>query len=379
MPPAKAILIWLAVLAAMSLPLFIAATSPLLQWRQPIYIVAGLAGVVALILLFVQPLLAAGASGVADGGTVPADLGWSWWHVLALVLLAAAAGLVVRTWQWSPGRGVGLGLSVLALLVALHVLGWSAGARAGVLVGASAAAAVGMVLLRGPAGRVWLGPVTAAGSALVVLALVADPGAFAAVLAGATVQVAAAGIAWRQVGLRLAAPVLAWVAWAALVPDLVAGASASWFTIPVGLALLAVVGLWRGDRRRRGLVPADQAGIVLELTGVAFLVVTSWVQALTSSAVHALIAAGIGALLLVWGLATRVRRRVAAAAVVVLVSIVLAVAVPLVALLPAWGGAAVWIAVAVVGLIAVLAATLLERGRAAVRGAAARAEAQGWE
>ena len=40
----------------LGIPLFAAMISPLLQWRQPIYIVAGLAGVLALCLLLVQPL-----------------------------------------------------------------------------------------------------------------------------------------------------------------------------------------------------------------------------------------------------------------------------------------------------------------------------------
>ena len=40
----------------LGIPLFAALTSPLLQWRQPIHIVAGFAGVLALCLLFVQPL-----------------------------------------------------------------------------------------------------------------------------------------------------------------------------------------------------------------------------------------------------------------------------------------------------------------------------------
>ncbi|WP_372594723.1 hypothetical protein, partial [Actinotalea sp.] len=312
------------------------------------------------------------------------DPAWSWWHVAAVALLALASGILVRTWAWEPGRWAIVGLGLLGLLVALEVLGWSPGVRSGALVGVSAGLALGMLLAalpltEGAARQVWLGPVTAGGSAAVLLALAADPSGLAAALAGATVQIAAAGHAWRRVGLRLAAPVLAWATWAAWVPEVAAGATASWYTLPVGLALLVVAGVWRGDRRARGAVSGDPTGVVLELTGIAFLVVTSWVQAVTVSVVHALVAAGIGALVLVWGLATRVRRRVAAAAVVVLVSLVLAVAVPLVALLPAWGGAAVWIAVAVVGLVAVLAATLLEKGRAAVRAASQRAAAQGWE
>ncbi|WP_245190749.1 ferric reductase-like transmembrane domain-containing protein [Jannaschia formosa] len=45
-------------LAAVGLPLAVAATSPLLEWRGPVYIIAGLAGVAALGVLLVQPLLA---------------------------------------------------------------------------------------------------------------------------------------------------------------------------------------------------------------------------------------------------------------------------------------------------------------------------------
>ncbi|WP_102107752.1 ferric reductase-like transmembrane domain-containing protein [Oceaniglobus roseus] len=60
MPPAKAVLTWLALAAALAIPLAVAATSPLLEWRGPVYIAAGLAGVVALALMLLQPLLAAG-------------------------------------------------------------------------------------------------------------------------------------------------------------------------------------------------------------------------------------------------------------------------------------------------------------------------------
>lgn len=56
----RAALIWLGVAAAMAVPVAIAAASPLLAWRQPVYILAGLAGIVGLSLMLLQPLLAAG-------------------------------------------------------------------------------------------------------------------------------------------------------------------------------------------------------------------------------------------------------------------------------------------------------------------------------
>ncbi|WP_420010718.1 ferric reductase-like transmembrane domain-containing protein [Tateyamaria sp.] len=56
----RALLTWAALITAIAVPLAVAATSPLLAWRQPIYIAAGFAGVIALALLLIQPLLAAG-------------------------------------------------------------------------------------------------------------------------------------------------------------------------------------------------------------------------------------------------------------------------------------------------------------------------------
>jgi len=50
-------LIWAGVAAAMAIPTIIAARSPLLAWRDGVYIAAGLAGVLALALLLIQPLL----------------------------------------------------------------------------------------------------------------------------------------------------------------------------------------------------------------------------------------------------------------------------------------------------------------------------------
>jgi predicted ferric reductase len=57
---AKATLIWAALAIAICVPIAAAAASPLLEWRGPIYILAGFAGIIALGLTLVQPLLIAG-------------------------------------------------------------------------------------------------------------------------------------------------------------------------------------------------------------------------------------------------------------------------------------------------------------------------------
>ena len=57
---AKVTLIWATLAAAICVPVAAAAASPLLGWRGPLYILAGFAGILALGLMLVQPLLAGG-------------------------------------------------------------------------------------------------------------------------------------------------------------------------------------------------------------------------------------------------------------------------------------------------------------------------------
>jgi MYXO-CTERM domain-containing protein len=57
---AKATLIWVALAAAVGVPIAAAAASPQLAWRGAVYILAGFAGIIALGLVLVQPLLIGG-------------------------------------------------------------------------------------------------------------------------------------------------------------------------------------------------------------------------------------------------------------------------------------------------------------------------------
>src|SRR5204863_8131457 len=57
---AQVAVIWAALATAVCVPIAAAAASPLLAWRGSVYIVAGFAGIIALGLLLVQPLLAGG-------------------------------------------------------------------------------------------------------------------------------------------------------------------------------------------------------------------------------------------------------------------------------------------------------------------------------
>jgi predicted ferric reductase len=53
-------LVWVAIAAAVCVPIAAAAASPLLAWRDPVYILAGFAGIVALGIMLFQPVLIGG-------------------------------------------------------------------------------------------------------------------------------------------------------------------------------------------------------------------------------------------------------------------------------------------------------------------------------
>lgn len=90
-------LIWLALAIAVIAPIGAAAASPLLAWRAPIYIAAGFAGVFAMAVLLVQPLLAAGYLPGLDGARGRYAHRW-----IGGVLVAAVAVHVAGLWITSP-------------------------------------------------------------------------------------------------------------------------------------------------------------------------------------------------------------------------------------------------------------------------------------
>jgi|SRR5690348_16909560 hypothetical protein len=97
MRSARVILIWAALATAVGVPIAAAATSPQLEWRGPLYILAGFAGIVALGLVLVQPLLV--------GGYLPglsAYRGRRAHHWIGGTLVLAVAVHVAGLWITSP-------------------------------------------------------------------------------------------------------------------------------------------------------------------------------------------------------------------------------------------------------------------------------------
>ncbi len=85
----RAPLIWAALAIAIAVPLVVAATSPLLAWRDPVYIGAAFAGVVGLALILLQPLLVGGMLPGVPGRRVHRWVGVA----LVVMVVAHVAGL----------------------------------------------------------------------------------------------------------------------------------------------------------------------------------------------------------------------------------------------------------------------------------------------
>lgn len=91
-----AVLKWAGLAVAIAVPMAIAATSPLLAWRSPVYVASGLAGVVALALILLQPLL---AGGYLPG--LPARPGRRVHRWVGVALVASVAAHVAGLWLTS--------------------------------------------------------------------------------------------------------------------------------------------------------------------------------------------------------------------------------------------------------------------------------------
>ncbi|GFE63475.1 ferric reductase-like transmembrane domain-containing protein [Litoreibacter roseus] len=90
-------LIWTALVGVLAVPIAAAATSPLLAWRDPIYILAGFAGIVGMALLLVQPLL---IGGLLPGLSGPPGRRVHRW--IGGILVAAVLIHVGALWITSP-------------------------------------------------------------------------------------------------------------------------------------------------------------------------------------------------------------------------------------------------------------------------------------
>lgn len=91
------LIVWPAAVVAILAAFVLAAQSPQLAFRQPVYVVAGLSGVAALALLLVQPLLAGGLIPRLNPVATRRAHKWAGLTLVAMVLIH-----VITLWVTSP-------------------------------------------------------------------------------------------------------------------------------------------------------------------------------------------------------------------------------------------------------------------------------------
>ena len=313
--------------------------------RQP----AGLTTAGALLLL----ALAAGTTAATLGSLM------RW-----LAALLAAVAWVPAAWGLEPSEtvatlvGSGVALAVLAAALAVHGLRPDAS---------------------------WLAPgafyggVTQAAASIAAFAVLPDDGLLIVVLLAVSAELVASAVLSGRPEMFLASPVPACAAWLLYARDVVA-ADVNWFTVPIGLTVLVMVALLRWIRRGRGGDPAGFDVIVLDMVGMTFLVGAALARTLDGHLWNGVLAIGIGVVIAGWGLATRVRWRAGFGAGSVVIAVILLIGVPL-SKSVTWTGPALWVTLSVIGIAAIVVASVLERSRDHLRQIVHRLDqmTSGWE
>jgi hypothetical protein len=321
-----------------------------------------------LVASFGAALAAAGAAGRSPTPLMTdRDAGLVLAATLAATAVAAGASASRLRAPWQRETS-----AVLAVLAAAR-LGTAIGTS--VVLGAAVAATSGLLaviawitLWRSRPASPWLGSIGIVAIAADLAALVLSAQALprrdvleaALVLAG--VECAVAGVALRRPHLVTPSPVFVCAAGLVFAADAFAG-EVQWFTVPSGLAILAVVGIERRARRLLGrpLVPTEL--LVAEYVGMALVVAAALIETISIGPVRGLVAVAAGVLLAGWGALTHVRRRLWFGAATVVVAAILMLAGPIAKLVPEVRGPALWGLLAAAGLVLIVAATMLERGR----------------
>jgi hypothetical protein len=311
----------------------------------------------------------------------------------AAVFAIGFGAFAVSTGMLATPLRIGGLREVAALLAAASVASTAAAADVGVGPAVAGSVSLGLVamlgalaLWRARPNAAWLrafgtfSATATVGALGLALSAWPRPDLLEAVLLVAGVQCAALGVVIRRPEPFAASPVLLCAAWLLFASHALAG-EAQWFTVPIGLATLAVVAAMREVRRVARGMPVTPEIVVLDLLGMAFVVGASLVEIVAVSPVRGLFAIGFGVAIGAWGTYTRVRRRLGFGSATVVLAVALMLAGPIARIAPTIRGAAIWIALVLAGVVVIAMATGLERGKARVAAAVRRAEelTRGWE
>ncbi|MFN8019254.1 MAG: hypothetical protein U0P45_14185 [Acidimicrobiales bacterium] len=308
---------------------------------------------------------------------------------IAVVVAAAAVALMARPTHQAVLRDVAAGLLLLSVGEVVADAGMSISGVAWTAIGWSILATLAIVALTALGrGGAWIRPAwVLVGGTLAtmwVAAVSVPPGdgrtLVVAALLVTGLECALLGVVRRVEELVLAAPWWFAAAWIAAGLDRL-DVQPVWASLPVGLALLVTVALARAQRRASSRPVAAPELVWLDLAGMALVAAPPLVEAAQGRLALVGVGVAIGCAFAVWGVLSRVRRRLFAGIAVVVASVAILVLVPLLDNLPEFRGPTLWLAIAAVGGLAIVVAAFLERGRQIGRSAVAsvRARTAGWE
>jgi hypothetical protein len=290
----------------------------------------------------------------------------------AYAMAAVAAGLSATPCELPRLREASGLLVAAALGEALLWVDASAGTAVAVLVATGVGSmVVALILWRTGVRRGWapaIGTFSAlisAASVFVALLALPDRSPLVAALLVCGIESAAAGLMLRRAEPLVLSPLLLSGAWILFAREAFAG-DPQWFTVPLGLAVLAVVEVLRWDLRRRGKPTHAPELLALEIAGFAFLIGASPFGVTQGSSWAGAVGVALGVMVAGWGALTRVRRRLWLGLAAGVGSLLLMVIVPLAQEPPDVAGAALWVLLAITGIAVVLVATALERWKARI-------------
>jgi hypothetical protein len=309
-----------------------------------------------------------GATGVvvATGVAAATDV-ISWWTVLGLALVAVGSARGAEPLSFTWLRDVSAIALLAAILFAADAGGWSGSGQAIVLVVSGAvAAAVVMLVKDRPVAAAWVRPLGIFGATASLIA-----GSYAieawpvrnlavAVLLSLGIQTWALGVAFGRVGVAALGPLLIGAGFLLVIEQSTSG-SAQWYTVPLGLVVLAEVEILRYSRQIGGHGGDDVLVVAIEGVGLGLIVVPALVEMFTTNLGFGFVALVAAVMCLVWAILTRVKRRVVAAGVIATTAAVLMIAAAAAGGAPA--SAFWWIMAIGLGFTVMLVAALIEAYR----------------
>jgi hypothetical protein len=199
-----------------------------------------------------------------------------------------------------------------------------------------------------------------------------------AVLLALGVQAVAIGLVLDRPFVLAFGPPLICIAWLGIATEAFSG-TGQWYTAPVALTLLAEVEIGRRSNRRGRVAMSPSQLRMLEWAGIGILALSPLAEMFTGGIVFGLLAFGYAAVILVWGVLTRIRRRVVAA--LVLATVAAALTISTAAANAAPTSAFFWIMAAGTGLAVMLTIGIVESYRSRSGAVMQRLDGlmQGWE